>query len=325
MFNETDVLKKLKKQFKTSSENVFIGIGDDCAAVRSEPNKLLLISTDSLVEDVHFLRPYFTPEEIAKKSIAVSISDIAAMGGDPKFILSTIGFPKCSETALMEGLLQGMKSCCKLYNVNLIGGNVTTSRKLFLNITVIGHIDQDQVITRSGAKVDDLVFVTGSLGDSALGLMLLKSQDKTEDETAINAHKNPKPRIQVGRKLAKLGLASSMIDISDGLLIDLERITTEQGLGAKIYTENIPLSSSYSALISKFEEDPFKLAVTGGEDYELLFTSPPGCRDKIKEVAISTDVPISEIGFVTSEKEINLFDKGGHALNYGKSGFVHLV
>lgn len=325
MFNETDVLKELKNQFKTTSESIFIGIGDDCAAVRSQPNKLLLISTDSLVEDVHFLRSYFKPEEIAKKSIAVSISDIAAMGGDPKFILSTIGFPKCSETALMEGLLQGIKSCCKLYNVSLIGGNVTTSRKLFLNITVIGQIEQDRVITRSGAKVDDLVFVTGNLGDSALGLMVLKSKDKTEGESAINAHKNPKPRIEVGRKLAELGLASSMIDISDGLLIDLERITTEQGLGANIYTEKIPLSAFYSDLISKFEKDPLKLAITGGEDYELLFTSPPSCRDKIKELATSTDTPISEIGSVISEKEINLFNKGGTTLNYGKSGFVHII
>lgn len=325
MFNETDVLKKLKNQFKTRSENIFIGIGDDCAAVRAEPDKLLLVSTDSLVEDVHFLKPYFKPEEIARKSIAVAVSDIAAMGGDPKFILSTIGFPKCSDTALMEGLLEGIKSCCKLYSVSLIGGNVTTSRKLFLNITVIGQIDEGQVITRSGAKVDDLVFVTGNLGDSALGLMILKSKDKTEDKAAVNAHKNPKPRIEIGKKLAKLGLASSMIDISDGLLIDLERITTEQGLGAKIYTENIPLSPSYSDLISKFEQDPLKLAVTGGEDYELLFTSPPGCREKIKELAMSTETPISEIGLVTSEKEINLFDKGGHTLNYGKSGFVHLI
>lgn len=325
MFNETDVLKKLKNQFKTSEENIFIGIGDDCAAVRAEPDKLLLVSTDSLVEDVHFLKPYFKPEEIARKSIAVAVSDIAAMGGDPKFILSTIGFPKCSDTALMEGLLQGIKSCCEFYNVNLIGGNVTTSRNLFLNITVIGQIDEGQVITRSGAKVDDLVFVTGNLGDSALGLMILKSKDKTEDKAAVNAHKNPKPRIEIGKKLAKLGLASSMIDISDGLLIDLERITTEQGLGAKIYTENIPLSPSYSDLISKFEQDPLKLAVTGGEDYELLFTSPPGCREKIKELAMSTETPISEIGLVTSEKEINLFDKGGHTLNYGKSGFVHLI
>jgi len=325
MFNETDVLKELKERFKSSSEDVLIDIGDDCAAIRSGVNNLLLISTDSLVEDVHFLKPYFKPEEIAKKSVAVSISDIASMGGRPKFILSTIGFPKCSDRKLMNGLLQGIKGSCELYNVDLIGGNVTTSKKLFLNITVIGQIEKDRVVRRSGAEADDLVFVTGNLGDSALGLKVLQSEEKIEDKSIINAHKDPQPRIEVGRELSGSGLASSMIDVSDGLLIDLERITTEQGVGAKIYTQNIPLSASYLSLISRFEEDPLKLAVTGGEDYELLFTSPPDCRDRIKELEISTGIRISEIGVIVREKKIKLFDKGGNTLSYRKSGFVHVV
>lgn len=325
MFSETDVLKELKERFKSSSEDVLIGIGDDCAAIRSGEDNLLLISTDSLVEDVHFLNPYFKPEEIAKKSVAVSISDIASMGGRPKFILSTIGFPKCSDRKLMNGLLQGIKSSCELYNVDLIGGNVTTSKKLFLNITVIGQTEKDRVVRRSGAEMDDLVFVTGNLGDSALGLKILQSEEKIEDKNIINAHKDPQPRIEVGRELSGSGLASSMIDVSDGLLIDLERITTEQGVGAKIYTKNIPLSASYLSLISRFEEDPLKLAVTGGEDYELLFTSPPDCRDRIKELEISTGIRISEIGVIVREKKIKLFDEGGNTLSYRKSGFVHVV
>ncbi len=325
MFNETDVLKELKERFRPSSEDVLIGIGDDCAAIRSDANDLLLISTDSLVEDVHFLKPYFKPEEIAKRSVAVSISDIASMGGRPRFILSTIGFPKCSDRNLVDGLLKGIENSCELYNVDLIGGNVTSSKELFLNITIIGQTEKDRVVRRSGAKAEDLVFVTGNLGDSALGLKVLRSEEKIEDRTVINAHKDPRPRIKVGRELSRSGLASSMIDVSDGLLIDLERITTEQGVGAEIYAENVPLSASYLSLISRFEKDPLRLALTGGEDYELLFTSPPDRRDKIKELEISTGTRISEIGTVVREKKVKLFDKGGNTLSYRKSGFVHAL
>ncbi len=332
MFNEIDFVKTLKEKFKTVPEEVFLGIGDDCAAIRVAENKLLLISTDSLVEDVHFSTSYFNPSEIAEKSIAVSISDIASMGGEPKFILSTIGFPKCLKPSLtlnknqtlMDGLLHGITNSCDLYNVKLIGGNVTTSEKLFLDITVLGEVEECKIIRRSGAKVGDLVFVTGTLGDSSLGLKLLKHGDGFESESIASAHKAPKPRIEIGRKLSELDLASSMIDVSDGLLIDLERITTCQGVGAEIYVQKIPLSDNYVKLISRFEDDIFKLSLTGGEDYELLFTSPKECKDEVKRLSTSAGINISEIGSVTNEKSVKVTDNEGNAISYEKGGFIHI-
>ena len=322
MFSEIDVLKTLKKKFKPKSGDLFLGIGDDCAAIRTGGNKLLLLSTDSLVEDVHFSRSYFKPREIAKKSVAVAISDIASMGGNPKFILLTIGFPKCSKQELMDELLEGIKASCTLYGVELIGGNITGSEKLFLDVTVIGEITEDKIVERSGSKPGDSVFVTGTLGDSALGLKLIRAEEKGED--IINSHKIPEARVEMGKKLSEKKLASSMIDISDGLLIDIGRITTEQNLGARIYTESIPLSDSYLRLIPDYEEDLFKLALTGGEDYELLFTSPPEFRDKLKVIEKSMKVRITEIGVVTDGKKIELLDNTGKILNYENRGFVHL-
>ena len=322
MFNEIDALKILRSRFKPKSRDLLLGIGDDCAAVRTGTNRVLLITTDSLVEDVHFKSSYYKPLEIAKKSVAVSISDIASMGGFPKFILSTIGLPKCSKQELMDELIEGLNDSCTFYGVELIGGNITGSEKLFLDITVIGEIEEDKIVKRSGSKPGELVFVTGTLGDSALGLKLIKSEKKIED--VIRRHKIPEARVEMGKKLSEQGLATSMIDVSDGLLIDLERITTEQNLGAKIEVENIPLSGSYLKFIPDFEEDIFKLALTGGEDYELLFTSPPEFRDKLKVLEKSMKTRISEIGVVTGEKKIELLDNTGNILNYENRGFVHL-
>ena len=274
MFSEIDALKSLRSKFKSKSGDVFLGIGDDCAAIKAGKNKLLLITTDSLVEDIHFSSSYFLPMEIARKSIAVSVSDIASMGGNPRFMLSTIGLPKCSKQELMDELLEGIESSCALYDIELIGGNITTSEKLLLDITVLGEINEDKIIKRRGSKAGDLVFVTGTLGDSALGLKILKSGNRSVSEIkpdsgsvsaedVISTHKIPQARVEIGKKLSELNLATSMIDISDGLLIDLERITAEQGIGAKVYLDNIPLSDSYLELISDFEEDIFKLALTG--------------------------------------------------------------
>ena len=322
MFNEIDAIKSLKEKFRSTSSDVYLGIGDDCAAIKAGENKLLLISTDSLVEGVHFTTSYFKPLEIAEKSVAVSISDIASMGGSPRYILSTIGIPQCSEQEVVEELLEGIKSACSRYGVELIGGNITGSEKLFLDITAIGEIDEDKVVKRCGSRPGDLVFVTGNLGDSALGLKLLESGRKGPD--IVNCHKVPLARIEVGKKLAEGKLASSMIDISDGLIIDLERITVEHNLGARLYTENIPLSDNYRSLISEFEQDAFKLALTGGEDYELLFTSPPEAREEVKGIEDSLYIRITEIGVVTEEKKIELIDKRGNFLNYEDKGYIHL-
>ena len=214
MFNELSVLRQLKNRFKANSSDLVLGIGDDCAAVRAGGGILTLYSSDTLVEGVHFSTSYMTHREISKKAVSVSVSDIAAMGGKPKYFLSTVGFPKCTQDNFIDKLLDGFEESSSIYGIELIGGNITSSDKLFIDITVIGEVEEDKIVRRSGASVGDLLFVTGTLGDSAKGLEILSSGNGEKDSHLEHRHKNPVARIETGRILGNLGIATSMIDIS---------------------------------------------------------------------------------------------------------------
>jgi thiamine-monophosphate kinase len=322
MFNELSVLKELKSRFISRSDEVVIGIGDDCAAVKTG-EALTLYSSDTVVEGIHFLTSYMTYREISKKAVSASVSDIAAMGGKPNYFLSTIGIPKCTPQNLIDELLDGFEEAADEYEIELIGGNITASEQLFIDITVIGETDQDKVVKRSGACAGDLLFVTGTLGDSAKGLKLLGPGNKDRDEYLEKRHTNPTARINAGKLLGDNNIATSMIDISDGFLIDLERITVGQGTGADIFIDKLPLSKNYTDLINS-DEDPFFLALSGGEDYELLFSSHESNRGKINYLKDELDVNISEVGIVTDNKRIDLYGQDNKILKYGKKGFVHL-
>jgi len=322
MFNELSILKELKSRFISRSDEVVIGIGDDCAAVKAG-KVLTLYSSDTVVEGIHFLTSYMTYREISKKAVSASVSDIAAMGGKPNYFLSTIGISKCTPQNLIDELLDGFEEAADEYGIELIGGNITTSDQLFIDITVIGETDQDKVVKRSGACAGDLLFVTGTLGDSAKGLELLRPGNKERDEYLEKRHTNPTARINAGKSLGDHRVATSMIDISDGFLIDLERITVAHGTGADIFIDKLPLSKNYTDLKNS-DEDPLFFALSGGEDYELLFSSHESNREKINYLKDELDVNISEVGIVTDKKRIDLYGHDNKIFKYRKKGFVHL-
>ena len=282
MFNELTVIRDLKSRFKSRSDNVILGIGDDCAAVKPGSG-LMLYSTDTVTEGIHFLTSYMTCREIAAKSVSAAVSDIAAMGGTPLYFLSTLGIPKCFPQNNIDELLEGFGDSSELYGIELVGGNISGSDKLFIDITVIGEVEKDMLVSRKGASEGDTLFVTGTLGDSSMGLELLKTGKGADDGYLENSHKQPQARTDTGKMLAENYAVSSMIDISDGFLIDLERITLEKGLGADIYLERLPLSDQYVERKDQFKE-PLSFALSGGEDYELLFTASAENVDKIKEI-----------------------------------------
>ncbi len=322
MFNELSVLKDLKSRFKSRSAKIALGIGDDCAAVKTGSG-LTLYSSDTVVEGIHFSTSYMTRREIAVKAVSAAVSDIAAMGGSPNYFLSTIGIPKCTPQDQIDGLMDGFQESSKLYDIELIGGNLTASEKLFIDITVIGEVEKDKIVKRSGASEGDLIFVTGTLGDSAKGLELLRTGKETSDKYLEKRHKDPRARIKAGKLLGDNLIASSMIDISDGFLLDLERITVGYGLGADIYLDKLPLSENYIDS-QKSSEIPLSLALSGGEDYELLFTVPGGNRDKIDNLNSKLDVNISEVGIVTNKKRIDLYGHDKKIFKFMEKGFVHL-
>jgi thiamine-monophosphate kinase len=324
MIDELSVIRSIRERFKNASKGISLGIGDDAAAVKINPECLLLATTDSQVEGVHFLKGLISAGDIGRRAVAVSVSDIGAMGGVPKFFLSSLGFSRQEDEGFLKGIIDGFERVEKEFKVALIGGNLSASDKLFLDITVLGEVEPHIMVERTGARPGDIIYVSGTVGDSALGLRILKRGRKNEREDyLISRHVSPQPRLALGRELAQMRLSTSMIDISDGIALDLERLTVEQGLGADIYIERIPLSPDYRARVSEFAQNLYELALSGGEDYELLFTSPQERGEEIKEVSVKLGVKITEIGRVTDERLLRILDSDGKDMEVKHRGFIH--
>jgi thiamine-monophosphate kinase len=324
MIDELTALRLIKERFKNVSESVSLGIGDDAAAVKIHPEKLLLVTTDSQVEDIHFIKELISAQDLGRKSVAVSVSDIGARGGVAKFFLVTVGFSKEEDQEFLEGLMAGFQLGRDEFGLELIGGNLSASRELFIDVTVLGEVESDIMVKRTGARAGDTIYISGTVGDSVLGLKALKSGKKDEkDRFLISRHISPQPRLALGRELAERKLVTSMIDVSDGLILDLERITVEQGLGAEINVEQIPISPYYKDRISDFVSEPYEPALSGGEDYELLFTAPREKRDDIKNISNTLNIEVTEIGYVKSSLPVRVLDSGGREIKTHKRGFIH--
>jgi len=324
MIDELSALRRIEERFHKASKGVELGIGDDAAAVQFNTDKLVLATTDSQVEDVHFVKSLITPAELARKAVAVSVSDVGAMGGVPKYILASVGFSEREDEEYLDELISGFISSQQEFEVELIGGNLSSSDKLFLDITVLGEVEPDLMVKRSGANPGDLIFVSGTLGDSALGLKVLQDEQRgNKNEFLINRHISPFPRLALGRELAVKQIATSMIDISDGLLLDLERVTVHKGVGARIELLQIPTSKEYGEYINKFSDDSYELALSGGEDYELLFTSPEEKREDILEISKNLNIKVTEIGYVTRETSVEIVNMNGEETSHKHRGFVH--
>jgi thiamine-monophosphate kinase len=260
MRSEFEFLKQIQQKFSLDK------IGDDCAVLPQNKTHDLLITSDLIVEDIDFRRSWMIPEFLGHKSLAVSLSDIAAMGGKPIYSMLSIGIPEdVWKMDFVDEFYAGYFKLAKIFAVELIGGDVSkTPDKIVIDSTVIGEVEKDQAVFRSGAKVGDLIFVTGELGGASVGLKLLEEKINGFEELKMRQLK-PNPRIKEGQFLSKF--ATSMIDISDGLSSDLRHICQSSQVGAKIFADKIP----------NLEAGIWNLgfALNGGEDFELLFTANP--------------------------------------------------
>ncbi|MBI4379240.1 MAG: thiamine-phosphate kinase [Nitrospinae bacterium] len=308
---------------------VVVGIGDDCAAIKPREGFLIITTTDSLTENIHFKLDYIQPFQLGLKSIYINLSDIAAMGGIPLYALLSLSIPPSFSVEFMNEFLKGVKDAADRYKVSVIGGNISSSKNDFsIHITIIGEIEKEHMVLRKGAKAGDRIFVTGWLGDSAAGLEILKRSQKTEVRSQIDKklkerHLIPTPRLKEGRFLAINNLATSMIDISDGLASDLKRICEESGVGANIFTENIPVSEELRDFTSHRKSfEPIDLALYEGEDYELLFTVKSEIVENLKSLWNNKMTSITMIGEVT-KGEINLIHKSGGTIPLQREGYNH--
>ena len=294
-----------------------IGIGDDCAVMPSGEGELIY-STDMLMEGVHFLRDAASPEDIGWKSLAVNLSDIAAMGGSPVATFLSIALPKDAQGEWAERFIAGYAELSRKYDVPLLGGDTTSSlRDIAINVGVIGRAPYARSIKRSGAEAGHKIYVTGNLGDSAGGLQaILHNWDKTSRvEALIHSHLKPAPRIEAGQTLMKTGLVGAMMDISDGIASDLRHILKASGVGAEVHLDRIPMSDSLKSVCSDYGADAISLALGGGEDYELLFSAPSGIESLL-------DFPVYDIGTIVPGSSLIWIDNG-RAKELDIKGFNH--
>lgn len=270
--------------------DALLGIGDDCAALRPAAGKDLLLTTDLLVDGIDFTQQTITPFQLGRKAMGVNLSDIAAMGGLPRAALVTLAIPPDEEIEFVDELYRGLREEGARFGVEVIGGDLSASSTLMISVTLVGEVEAGRAVTRSGAKPGEQIWITGRLGAAAAGLMALRAGCRLRDDQietpfevsgslqeairqAIERHLCPIPRIREGRALAQAGAASAMIDLSDGLASDLAHLCRESGVSAKIREDQIPIDQAASAIAQRFGQEPLAMALQGGEDFELLFTS----------------------------------------------------
>jgi thiamine-monophosphate kinase len=302
--------------------DVALGVGDDCAILDLNGDTLLLATSDSQVEGVHFKRQFSSPEQVGRKALAVNLSDIAAMGGEPRYALISLILPTDLPRSYIDTLYTGIRHEATHYATAIVGGNIASSSNsaaLVIDITLLGTIERGHAITRSGAQSGDTLMVTGTLGDAAAGLYTLLHPSarypRNAQEVLRTVHRAPQPRIRIGRILSQFGpdIITAMLDISDGLSGDLAHLCTRSNVGACIELAHLPLSPSIRAVAASIGYDPFTWALHGGEDYELLFTVSASHAQKVSEaIHAATGVSVTTIGTMLPSAGMKMVYPDGH-------------
>jgi thiamine-monophosphate kinase len=317
-FGLIDLLAKMAGGEK--DECLLVGIGDDAAAWQGDES-IQLATVDSFIQDVHFPSSLAPWKDLGWKALAANLSDIAAMGGTPRYALVSLALPDNTEVDDVTALYSGMLELGREYGVAIIGGDISRAPIVVITITILGSSQKKQVLTRSAARPGELVAVTGELGAAAAGLEMLKQKLKFDPQATAflrNAFLHPNPRIAEGQLLADQGVKTA-IDISDGLIADLGQICKASQVGARIEVERVPIEPMVKA---RFGEKSAELALSGGEDYELLFAAGAEVIDKVKRAA---PCPITTIGEIVAGKGVTTVDRQGNPLKVAKGGWEHFI
>jgi thiamine-monophosphate kinase len=315
--NEDELVAAIRKVLSGESPGVIVGLGDDAAVVEAGAGSQVLTS-DMLVEGVHFDRSLMSARDLGVKSIVVNVSDVAAMAGSPRYALVSLGIPPEVEAAWVIELYGGMRAACAEYALALVGGDTNRADRVVISVTVVGEVAPGRAVTRAGAHPGDLIVVTGSLGAASGGLALSRAHP-TKVSRAIgtpwgrellDAFARPVARVGEGQTLAQAG-ATAMIDLSDGLAKDLSRLCLESGVGARIELGRIPVCPSLSPAAELLGLDALELAISGGEDYELLATLDLTHLERAREeLAERFGVTLTDIGMIIDEGLVAEDDRG---------------
>jgi thiamine-monophosphate kinase len=308
--NEFEIVRRISDELPQAPPEVLVPIGDDCAVLRLGERDWVAAS-DMLVSGHHF-KGWATPEDVGYKAVAINVSDVAAMGGVPRFVLASGGAPD-PETTLR--CFRGILEACELFGVYPLGGDTTRADALTVDVAILGELFAPPVL-RSGANPGDLLAVTGDLGASAAGLLALEN-GTSGSQRLIRKHLRPEPRVVAGRIAAGLGVGAA-IDLSDGLASDVRRLCAHSGVGCRVHLDLLPIASDTRAFLESLGRDPGILAATGGEDYELLISAPEPTLDALAE---SVETPITKIGEVADG--VGVFFRRGDEPVENLSGWDH--
>jgi thiamine-monophosphate kinase len=301
---EFGLIDRLVSRLPSRPRSVIVDIGDDAAVLDVGGENYLVITCDVQVENVHFRWSTADPYLLGRRALAINISDVGAMGGWPSYALVSLGMRPSTPVEVLDRLYQGMTNMANAFGISVVGGNVSRCESDFIDITLTGFVRPKSVTRRSGARPGDLILVTGTLGDAYAGLMLLEHLPARAQEFGglLLAHRDPMPRQIEGRALAEAGVPTAMIDISDGLAGDLRHLAEASRVGACLHLPLIPVSASLKEAADLLGADPFWWALHGGEDYELLFTVPPGKEhEAAKLIRDATGVRCTVVGEVLPE------------------------
>ena len=308
----------ITQYFTRPSPNADLGVGDDAALIQISTGHQLAVSADMLISGTHFL-PDCPAYFVGWKSLAVNISDMAAMGASPKWATLAISLPEVDHAWLSE-FSKGFFACAEQFNVSLIGGD-TTRGPLSISVQIMGEIPLNQALQRDNAQLNDDIWVSGTVGEAALGLKVLQGQlnlSSEENVKCIDALQRPEPRVSLG--LALRNLAHSAIDISDGLLADLGHILEKSKLGAKLDWEAIP---KFHASHTIDEQILKSVTLAGGDDYELCFTAPSSAYDEIKKIGARLNLSLSRIGTTDNSGKIQVLDQHQNDIYIERTGYDH--
>jgi thiamine-monophosphate kinase len=326
---ERGLIRRIRRQVGPPGPGVRVGIGDDAAVLEPTPGAWLLATTDFVIEDVHFRRRDAAPRDVGWKAMARNLSDIAAMGGVPRFALVALACPEGTGTEEIDQLYEGLAAAGGPHGVSIVGGDTAASPGGWIvSVTLLGEV-AGEVPLRSAARGGDAVAVTGSLGLGAAGLALLEAPRSPELPAQVvdevrRAHLRPTARIAEGRWLGARQEVHALIDLSDGLAADLGHVANESGVGARVRLERLPVAASTRLVAEALGLDPVRLAAAGGEDYELLFTADPGRVEELaRGLLAATGTPATVIGeIVAGPPEVRFLDPDGRPRDVG-TGYEH--
>ena len=324
---EFNFIKRITGDSIVNYTHVIRGPGDDTAVI-SPSDRVLLVTADLMAEDVHFKREYTTGKDLGYKAMAVNLSDIAAMGGTPEHAFVSIAIPDTTELEYLDDIFNGMMECCRTFDVNILGGDTTTSRSgLVINITVIGSAESGKILYRDAAKPGDIIFTTGYTGDSRAGLYCLqheKDQQPGWMTSLVEAHLRPEPHVKEGQFLASQPGIHAAIDISDGLSSDLSHILESSGVGCVIESTSLPASGELQQFCNTYSQESTGYVLDGGEDYVLLCTMEPGYTDSVaEEFHALFGRKLNRIGHITEDKTAILHLENGERKPLHTGGWDH--